>query len=124
MRKLVILCLAVGLALASSEQWIGRSANPHYTIPDPQPGVFPASPMLFTDGTDTLKYDDNTAANAYASRTADAGWGVKFISPSDNVTLAGALLYFYSGWPVPGGTKARVKVFADDGIGGAPGTEL
>lgn len=124
MRKLVILCLAVGLALASSEQWIGRSQNPHYTIPDPQPGVFPSSPALFTDGTDTLKYDDNTPASAWCQNVGGGGWGIKFISPSDNVTLAGALIHFYDGWPVPGGTKAMVKAFADDGVGGGPGTQL
>jgi len=123
MRKLMILCLAVGLALASSEQWIGRMENPHYTIPDPQPGIFPFSPMLFP-GTDTLKYDDNFAVSAWCQNVAGGGWGVKFISPSDNVTLAGALIYFYSGWPTPGDTWARIRVLADDGIGGAPGTEL
>ena len=123
MRKLMILCLAVGLALASSEQWIGRMENPHYTIPDPQPGIFPFSPMLFP-GTDTLKYDDNMAASAWCQNVAGGGWGVKFISPSDNVTLAGALIYFYSGWPTPGDTWARVRVLADAGLGGAPGTEL
>ncbi len=124
MRKLVILCLAAGLALAGSGQWIGRSENPHYTIPDPQPGIFPFTPALFTDATDTLKYDDNMAANAWAQNTGGGGWGVKFISPSDNVTLAGALINFYSGWPSPGDTLAMVKVFADDGVNGSPGTEL
>jgi len=124
MRKLVVLCLAVGLALASSEQWIGRSENPHYTIPDPQPGIFPFSPMLFPDATDTLKYDDNMPASAWCMNTGGGGWGVKFISPSDNVTLAGALIHFYSGWPTPGDTWAMVRVYADDGINGAPGTEL
>jgi hypothetical protein len=124
MRKLVILCLAVGLALASSGQWIGRSENPHYTIPDPQPGIFPFTPALFTDAADTLKYDDNMAANAWCQNVVGGGWGIKFISPGDNVTLAGALINFYSGWPVPGGTKALVKAYADDGINGAPGTEL
>ena len=124
MRKLVILCLAVGLALASGELWIGRSENPHYTIPNPQPGIFPFSPMLFTDGTDTLKYDDNMAANAWVQNVEGGGWGVKFISPSDNVTLAGALINFYAGWPSPGGTLASVRVYADDGINGGPGTQL
>ncbi len=124
MRKLVILCLAVGLALASSGQWIGRSENPHYTIPDPQPGVFPFTPTLFNDAADTLKYDDNTAANAWAQNVEGGGWGIKFISPGDNVTLAGALINFYAGWPTPGGTLASVRVYADDGVNGAPGTEL
>ena len=123
MRKLVILCLAVGLALASSEQWIGRSENPHYAIPNPQPGIFPFSPDLFP-GTDTLRYDDGTAANAWAQNVAGGGWGVKFISPSDNVTLAGALIHFYSGFPTPGDTLASLRVYADDGPGGSPGTQL
>jgi len=124
MRKLVILCLAVGLALASSEQWIGRMENPHYTIPDPQPGVFPFSPELTLDVSDTMKYDDNMAASAWCQNVAGGGWGVKFISPSDNVTLAGALIYFYSGWPTPGDSWAKVRIMADDGPGGSPGTEL
>jgi len=124
MRKLVILCLAAGLALAGSEQWVGRSQNPHYTIPNPQPGVFPFSPGLFTDAADTLKYDDNVGANAWAQNVEGGGWGIKFISPSDNVTLTGALVNFYDGWPVPGGTLASIRVYADDGVNGAPGTEL
>jgi hypothetical protein len=123
MRKLMILCLAVGLALASSEQWIGLQQNPHYTIPDPKPGIFPFSPDLFP-GTDTMKYDDNMAASAWCMNASGGGWGVKFISPSDNVTLTGALIYFYSGWPTPGDTWAKVKIFADDGPGGSPGTQL
>ncbi len=123
MRKLMILCLAVGLALASSEQWIGVQQNPHYTIPNPQPGVFPFSPELFP-GTDTMKYDDNMAYSAWCQNVAGGGWGVKFISPSDNVTLTGALIYFYSGWPTPGDTWAKVKIFADDGANGSPGTQL
>jgi hypothetical protein len=124
MRKLMILCLAVGLALASSEQWIGRSQNPHYTIPDPQPGIFPFTPSLFLDVADSLKYDDNMAASAWRGFSPGDGFGVKFMSPSDNVTLAGALVYYWSGWPTPGDTWAKIKVFADDGIGGAPGTQL
>jgi hypothetical protein len=120
MRKLVILCLAVGLALASSEQWIGRSATAHYTIPDPQPGVFPFTPMLFIDAADTLKYDDGTPAQSWYYFEGGNGWGMKFIAPSDNVTLAGALIYPAS----LGGTKAMVKAYADDGVNGAPGTEI
>ncbi len=126
MRKSVILCLAVvvGLTLAGTERWIGPSPAVHYTIPNPEPGVFPHSPGLFMPALDTLKYDDNMAASAWAMRVRGGGWGVKFISPGDNVTLAGALIHFYSGWPVPGGTRALVKVYADDGPNGSPGTEL
>jgi len=109
---------------ANSVQRIGLSERLHYTIPDPQPGTFPFWPMLFPNVADTLKYDDNTPANAWCQNVAGGGWGVKFISPADSVILAGALVHFYSGWPVPGDTWASLRVYADDGIGGAPGTEL
>jgi hypothetical protein len=122
MRKLVVLCLAVGLALASGEQWIGRSQNSHYTISDPQPAVAPFSPMLFLDATDTLKYDDNMPSQSWYWFEGGNGWGMKFIPPSDNVTLAGAAMYLGSN--SPGGTQAAVRVYADDGVNGAPGTEL
>ncbi len=126
MRKSVVLCLAlaVGLALAGTERWIGPSPAVHYAIPNPEPGIFPYSPGLFMPALDTLRYDDNMPASAWAMRARGGGWGVKFISPGDNVTLAGALIHFYSGWPVPGGTRALVKVYADDGPNGSPGTEL
>ena len=112
------------VGMASSEQWIGPTQNQHYAIPDPKPGVFPFSPMLLPGVADTLKYDDNMAASAWCQNVAGGGWGVKFISPADSVTLAGALIHFYSGWPDPGDTWASLRVYADDGVGGAPGTEL
>jgi hypothetical protein len=126
MRKLVIACLAVAatLALAGTQQWIGPSPYLHYTIPNPEPGIFPYDPGVFMPAVDTIKYDDNMAASAWAMRVLGGGWGVKFISPSDNVTLTGALIHFYSGWPIPGDTWAMVKVYADDGAAGSPGTEL
>jgi hypothetical protein len=110
--------------LASSEQWIGPPQNQHYTIPDPKPGIFPFAPMLLPNVTDTLKYDDGTAANAWCQNIAGGGWGVKFISPAESVAIAGALVHFYSGWPTPGDTWASFRVYADDGTDGAPGTEL
>jgi len=142
------------VGLASSEQWIGRSENPqhtipdpsatvpgnvgpansepcvalsenqHCTIPDPKPGVFPFAPMLFPDVADTLKYDDNVPAGAWAEYVAGGGRGVKFISPADSVTLAGALVHFSAAWPRPGDSVASFRVYADDGTDGAPGTEL
>ncbi len=124
MRNLVVLCLALGLAIAGTEQWIGSNPTQSYTIPNPEPGVFPQSPELFMPAVDTLKYDDNMPASAWAYNYGGNGWGVKFISPSDNVTLTGALVHFYSGWPSPGGTNAIVKVFTDDGPNGSPGTEV
>ncbi len=126
MRKLVVLMLVFGfgLAMAGAEQWIGVNHVHNYTIQNPEPGIFPDAPNVFRPAVDTFKYDDNMPANAWAYSQGGSGWGVKFISPSDNVTLAGALVHFYDGWPSPGGTNALVKVYADDGTHGAPGTEI
>lgn len=126
MRKIAILfvVLGVSLALASSERWIGPTPVHQYTIPNPEPGVFSPAPPEFRPAVDTFKYDDNMPGSAWAWNQAGSGWGAKFISPSDNVTLAGALIHFYANWPVPGGTRAVAKVFADDGANGSPGTEL
>jgi hypothetical protein len=109
---------------ANSERCIGLSENQHYAIPDPQPGVFPFAPMLLPDVTDTLQYDDGTPASAWCQNVAGGGWGVKFISPAESVTLAGALVHFYAGWPDPGDTLASFRVYADDGENGMPGTLL
>ncbi|OYD15974.1 hypothetical protein CH330_04065 [candidate division WOR-3 bacterium JGI_Cruoil_03_51_56] len=126
MRKIAVLCLIVGIGLtfAGTERWIGSSPFHHYTITNPEPGIFPNAPEVFNPAMDTFKYDDNMPGNAWAWNQGGNGWGVKFISPSDNITLAGALMHFYSGWPVPGGTTAMVKVFADDGPNGSPGSEI
>ncbi len=127
MRKIALvgLVLVTGLALAETERWLGSSSTVHYTIPNPEPGVFPGAPEVFNSfALDTFRYDDNMPASAWAWYQGGNGWGVKFISPASSFTLAGALLHFYSGWPVPGGTRALVKVFADDGPGGSPGTEI
>jgi hypothetical protein len=110
--------------VARIEHWIGRSEDQQYAVPDPKPGVLPFSPMLFPNVADTLKYDNGTAARAWCENVAGGGRGVKFISPADSVTLAGALAYFDGIWPRPGDTLASFRVYADDGIGGAPGTEL
>jgi hypothetical protein len=121
MRKLMILCLAVGLALASSEQWIGPSPVLKGPVPKPQPGVFPSTPTLFLDATDTLSYDDGTPAQSYYWFVAGNGWGMKFIPPSDNVTLAGALIYPST---MGSNNQAIVMAYADDGPAGSPGTNL
>ncbi len=96
----------------------------HCTVPDPSPEVFPFSPMLFPNVADTLRYDNGIPARAWYEDVAGGGRGVKFISPADSVTLAGALVHFHSDLPDPGDTWASLRVYADDGIGGAPGTEL
>ncbi len=126
MRKIALvgLTLVVGLALAGAERWLSPTPTVHYTIPNPEPGIFPPAPEVFLSVTDTFKYDDNMPASAWAWNQGGNGWGVKFISPASSFTLSGALIHFYSGWPVPGGTRALVKVFADDGPGGSPGTEI
>jgi len=109
---------------ASSEQRIGLTQNSHCTISDPQPAILPFSPMLLPNVADTMKYDDNTPASAWAQNIAGGGWGAKFISPAESVAIAGALVHFRSGWPTPGDTWASLRVYADDGVGGTPGTEL
>jgi len=127
MRKAAVLMLVLGtacLALAGSEQWIGAGAAHHYAIPNPVPGVFPAGPDVFRPALDTFKYDDNMAVNAWAWNGTDQGWGVKFISPSDNITVAGVLFYRYGGWPTPGGDRGLFAMYADDGPNGSPLTEL
>jgi hypothetical protein len=120
MRKLIVLCLAVGLALASSGQWIGHSQAVCRPIPNPQPGVFPFTPELLP-GTDTMYYDDGTAAQSWYWFQAGNGWGMKFISPSDNVTLAGALIYPTTLGP---NNQAIVNAYTDDGPNGSPGTRI
>ena len=126
MRKLVILSMAIGvsLCLAGVEQWIGPDPCHEYAIPNPESGIFSEEPGVFWSVVDTFGYDDNIGINAWAYNYGGQGWGVKFVSPSDNITLAGALINFYSGWPTPGGDDAQVKVFADDGPDGSPGTEI
>ena len=126
MRKLVILSVMAGIGLcpAGIQQWIGPSTCHQYTISSPEPGIFPKGPAVFWSAVDTFEYDDNVAVHAWAHSLDGSGWGVKFISPSDSITLAGALIHFFSGWPSPGGTDAQVKVFADDGPDGSPGTEI
>ncbi|MFO7675011.1 MAG: T9SS type A sorting domain-containing protein [bacterium] len=126
MRKTVVLALvlAAGLVLAGNEQWIGTPSQVRYDIPNPEPGIFPMGPDVFRPALDTFKYDDGMPASAWAWNTVGSGWGMKFMAPADNFTVAGALVHFYSGWPIPGGTRAMVKLFADDGPGGSPGTQL
>jgi hypothetical protein len=120
MRRLVVLCLivGVGIAFAGPERWITSPAH-CITASDPEPGIFPEAPEVFRPAVDTFYYDNNFPAMGWRWTVAGNGWGVKFTSPSDNITLAGALVHYMSG-----GTKAMVKVFADDGPGGSPGTEL
>lgn len=126
MRRMTVMSLAllVGLALAGSEQWLAPTTTHHFAIPSPEAGIFPPDPGFGPYSLDTLKYDDNMPANAWAWNQAGSGWGVKFITPADNVTLTGAQIHFYSGWPIPGGTRIMVRVYADDGPGGGPGTEI
>jgi hypothetical protein len=112
------------LGLAGSEQGVVPCENHHYAVLDPSPGVSPFSPALLPNVADTLKYDNGLAVGGWCQDLAGGGWGVKFISPADSVTLAGALVHFYADWPRPGDTLASFRVYADDGVGGAPGTEL
>lgn len=123
MRKMMILCLVMGIGLvfAEGEIWIGPNPKACYPIPNPEIGIFPPAPDVFTPDLDTFRYDDNIAWQGWAYHRPDNGWGVKFISPGSSITLAGALIHYSSGSL---GTKAMIKVFADDGPNGSPGTEL
>jgi hypothetical protein len=126
MRKVALISLALvwALAIGAEGRWLSPTPTHHYTIPNPEPGIFPPAPEPFFSVVDTFRYDDNMPASAWAWNQGGNGWGVKFISPAPSFTLKGALIHFYSGWPVPGGTRAMVRVYADDGPGGAPGTEI
>ncbi len=110
--------------VARIEQGVVPGEDQHHTVPDPSPEVSPFSPMLFPNVADTLRYDNGLPARAWYEDVAGGGRGVKFISPADSVTLAGALVHIYSDLPDPGDTWASLRVYADDGIDGAPGTEL
>jgi hypothetical protein len=109
---------------ACDQTCVVMSTNQHFEVPDPAPGVFPFASMLLPGVTDTLKYDDGTGTGAWAQDAPGGGWGVKFISPAESVTIAGALVHFSGVWPRPGDTVASFRVYADDGPGGTPGTEL
>ncbi|MCX7731968.1 MAG: T9SS type A sorting domain-containing protein [candidate division WOR-3 bacterium] len=126
MRKvaLIIMMVLAVVAFGAEERWLSPTPTHHYTIPDPEPGIFPPANEIPYSVIDTFKYDDNMPASAWAWNQGGNGWGVKFIAPAPSFTLKGALVHFYSGWPVPGGTRAMVRVYADDGPGGSPGTEI
>ena len=151
---LFISARVAGASLGSTEQWIGPNDNPQSTsaarpaatrddictaradpsngrsenaedaILVPEPWILPSSSIPYPGTVDTLKYDNGTPTRAWCEGIGGGGRGFKFISPAESVTLAGALVHFYSGWPSPGDTWASFRVYADDGINGAPGTEL
>jgi hypothetical protein len=110
--------------LARIERGGKPGGYPPCTASDPSPGAFPFSTMLFPNVADTLRYDNGLPVRVWYEDVAGNGRGVKFISPADSVALAGALVHIYSDSPDPGDTWASLRVYADDGIDGAPGTEL
>lgn len=112
----------------ADENWIGYSSPTVSALPanlqNGIPTVLPPAEASLQH-TDTLKYDDNSAANAWAWNQADNGWGVKFMRPANPTTLVGALVHLWAAtWPVPGSDRFKVKVFQADGPAGAPGTQL
>jgi hypothetical protein len=113
-----------GICTARTEPQTGLSGDAPYAVLEPEPWVLPSPPILLPGTIDTLKYDNGTPIRAWCESVPGDGRGVKFISPAESVTLAGALVHIYSGWPSPGDTWASFRVYADDGIDGAPGTEL
>ncbi len=121
----MVLLFALSCCLSAvSAQWIEQSPAMRCPNPDPQPGVFLPATMLFPETADSIAYDDDTVASAWCRNDAGGGWGVKFISPAESVMLSGALINFYPNWPVPGDTLASLRVYAADGLNGAPGTQL
>lgn len=127
MRKAIVLVVILaGLALAAGK-WVGYSPTsiraPH-NLDNTVPAVLPPGGTTLSN-TDTLKYDDNTAASAWAEMSAGNGFGTKFVRPQDPVTLDGAMVYLWqSGWPVPGNDSFLVKVCAANGPDGGPGDSL
>ncbi|RLE43820.1 hypothetical protein DRJ19_02005, partial [Candidatus Woesearchaeota archaeon] len=75
---------------------------------------------------DTLFYDDGTVANAGAWYYEGNGFGYKFTPGGGQypIQVNGVLLYFYDGWPDPGGDQFRVMICDDDGPNGAPSTKV
>jgi hypothetical protein len=126
-RAIVLVAILAGLALAAGN-WIGYTPANVSALPRSlENGVPAVLPPGGTDlpNADTLKYDDNTPSNAWASYQAGNGFGVKFIRAQDPITLSGAMVYLWANtWPVPGSGRFTVKVMAANGPGGAPGDSL
>lgn len=120
----VVWSMPQSVGAGEQELWAGPRPNHRYNIPDPSPGVFVGPDWLFVQEADTFRYDDNLPFDAWAWDKAGNGWGLKFISPAESITLTGILAHFYLGWPVPGGNRAQFKVLAADGPGGTPGREM
>jgi hypothetical protein len=100
--------------------------NSNVAIPCPifKPEIVPLPPAENDNPDyDTLAYDDNIRATAWAWNARGNGWGMKFISPAPSIRLYGALVMLWdTTWPVPGGRRFLVRVLKDDGPNGSPGT--
>jgi hypothetical protein len=128
MRKALVLVAALATLALAAGSWISYGPNTVSALPKNLENGAPA--VLPPGGTDlpnvdTVKYDDNTPANAWASMLAGNGFGTKFIKPYNPITLQGAMLYLWANtWPTPGGNNFKVKVVAANGVDGAPGESL
>lgn len=128
MRKaLVLVAILATLALAA-ESWIGYGPTTLSALPrnleNGIPAVLPPGGTDFPNA-DTVKYDDNTPANAWASTLAGNGFGTKFIKPANPITLQGAMVNLWANtWPDPGSDNFMVRVYAANGPDGAPGDSL
>ncbi len=74
-------------------------------------------------GTELL-YDDGSAEASHWSQTADYEWAVKFTPATFPFILCSGRLGISALHPNTSHSLLQVKVYADDGVGGLPGTVL
>jgi hypothetical protein len=101
------------------------SPDPPDTIPDAHVPAYSRAVLGAAGPATCLSYDDGTVGGGWAWLAADYGFGGVFAPPGYPCLIVGASFDFYpSSWPVPGSNEIVVRVLADDGPDGSPGTEL
>lgn len=63
-----------------------------------------------------IAYDDGTPENGVILNYQGTGMAVRF-TPSEFGKVIGANMYFYEGWPQPGGTEISVAIYSIDRYG-------
>jgi C1A family cysteine protease len=96
-------------------------------------GLSPSEPISFAApaplrvGAEEIAYDDNEADTGYDWTQAGGEFAVRFTPSSYPVALQTARICLWAGppeWPDSDHEEFAVKVYDDDGAGGAPGTLL